>query len=642
MPYTRNAFKIRAADASSIETSQFVQLYCPTLLDQLKHDDLFVPKLIVIRGSPGSGKSTLLRLFEADTLAAIHLRRKQNQDEELVTRLQNLGVLSESGPVVFGIYIHCDSSLSDIAHISSNPEQILNALLDIRIVHSFIKSIQHLEQNKCIHLTGDLIFEPLEAGEMPPDIFSCSHRIDELQELCLSREHDFSKLLNSFPDDSLPQSIQPHSRLYSLNYLARQIQQNKALAHIMPIVMLDDVQDLYQEQREHIRKEFIKRSAIPRWFAVRSQVSSLEDLVSTGEETDGREYRLISLDEIFQPRTGVFPKFAANVVYRRLQSTEAMQQISLADFKNLLAPPDETIDPRIVNSAMNEIRTKIDKLAYLYTSENVPIIEGKDATRQGLQKLEELLIVAERKARRVQRTLFPELDSLEPQDDKTEQAAELFLAARMSWPYYYGFDKVIQIASLNVEQLLSTCATIVDRMIYRAELDREKNLNGKDQETILTQLSENYYKELEQKPRGATIRQFIDNLGPFCNSVTYRPNAPIAPGVTGFGMTHDQLSKAVTPINLEATVFREVLTNAVARNVLSVRMTKQGQKGEEKIIFYLNRLLCIKFKLPLNYGGWQTISTPLLIKMMQEPISPRDIKRRSAPLLAALEDEDLE
>lgn len=628
MPY-RNAFKIRAADAPIIETSQFLQLYCPSLLDQLEHDDLFVPKLIVIRGSPGSGKSSLLRLFEADTLAAIHLRRQQNRDEDLVQRLEHLGILSDSGPNILGIYIHCDSSLSDIAHVSSNAGQLLNALLDIRIVHSFVKAIHQLEQNKCLPATDNWVLSPLESGEMPPAIFSTSYKIDELQEQCLSRERDFSKLLNSFPDDPLPPSIQPHSRLYSLDYLAQQIHQIPDLSHIIPVVMLDDVQDLYQEQRQHIKDEFIRRSAIPRWLAVRSQVFGLEDLVSTDEATEGREYRNIPLDEIFQQKPGVFPKFAANVILRRLQGTEALQQLPLADFKNLLMPPDKTVPPDTATKLLTEIHTRLDKLAHLYRGNDIPISNTAEVTKQDLQKMEEFLIVAERKARRVQRTLFPELDSIEPPDDKTEQAAELFLAKRTGWPYYYGFDKLVQVANSNVDQLLSTFAAVVDRMIYRAELDRDKAINGKDQEAILSRSSEDYYKVLEQKPRGGAIRQFIDNLGQFCSYVTYKPNAPIAPGVNGFGLTRNQLKRAVSSDDLEAMIFREVLTNAVAGNVLSVRVTKQGQKGEEKIVFYLNRILCVKFKLPLSFGGWQPVTTPSLIKMMQEPVSPKDVKRRS-------------
>jgi len=641
MAYTRNAFKIRAADAPIIETSQFLQLYCPLLLDQLEHEDLFIPKLIIIRGSPGSGKSSLLRLFEADTLTTVHNRRNQNRDEDLVHRLEGLDVLSDNGPKILGIYIQCDSSIRDIFHLQSDTGQLLNALLDIRITHSFVKAISQLRQSGCLGPIDDVILSPLDSGEIPPEIFSFPYHIEELQVLCSSKERDFSKLLNSFPDDPLPPSIQRHARMYSLKYLARQIHEIPAFSHLMPIVMLDDFQELYQEQRDNIENEFIKRTGIPRWIAVQSKVFGLEELTSENETTTGRDIRIVDLDVIFRQKTGVFTKLATNVIYRRLQCTDALQQLLIADFKDLLASPDKAIPREVADKALMEINTRLNKLAHLNVVNGIP--ENSEViSRNDLQKMEELLIMAERKARRAQRTLFPELELMDSPDDKTMQAAELFLARRLGDPYYHGFEKLIQVANTNIDQLLSTTAAIADRMIYRAELDRDTALNAKDQETILKRLSEEYYKVLEQKHhRGVAIRQFVDNLGLFCNYVTYRPNAPIAPGVTGFGLTRQQLHRAVSPDVLESSIFREVLTNAVAGNILSVRMVKQGQKGEVKIVFYLNRLLCIKYKLPFNYGGWQPITVPSLIKMIQGPVSPKDVKRRSEALLTLLNEEEI-
>jgi hypothetical protein len=118
----------------------------------------------------------------------------------------------------------------------------------------------------------------------------------------------------------------------------------------------------------------------------------------------------------------------------------------------------------------------------------------------------------------------------------------------------------------------------------------------------------------------------------FFEEVTYRPNAPIAPGVNGFGLTRQEIEQAAGPTvqSREAQVLREVLTNAVAGNVLSVRVTKQGQAGAEKIVFYLNRILCLRFRLPLNYGGWQHLPTDLLNRMMKEPVPLREMTRRGS------------
>lgn len=172
-------------------------------------------------------------------------------------------------------------------------------------------------------------------------------------------------------------------------------------------------------------------------------------------------------------------------------------------------------------------------------------------------------------------------------------------------------------------------------MIYRAELDRGKAISAREQQEILKKCADEYYGSLVEKLRqGSAIRQFLDNLGLFCAEVTYRPNAPIAPGVNGFGLTRRQIMQAVHGIGGKgeqgSLIFREVLTNAVAGNVLSVRITKQGQAGSEKIVFYLNRLLCVKFRLPLNYGGWQQLPVSLIIRMMQESVPSREMTRRES------------
>ena len=49
---------------------------------------------------------------------------------------------------------------------------------------------------------------------------------------------------------------------------------------------------------------------------------------------------------------------------------------------------------------------------------------------------------------------------------------------------------------------------------------------------------------------------------------------------------------------------RDVLTSLVAHNLLSPRLDRRS-KGRDCIVFYLNRLLCVHFDLPLGYGGWR-------------------------------------
>jgi hypothetical protein len=253
------------------------------------------------------------------------------------------------------------------------------------------------------------------------------------------------------------------------------------------------------------------------------------------------------------------------------------------------------------------------------------------------------LILAERKAQRDQPYIFEELAPPEPSNGKTEEAARLFASHRYDLPYYFGFDALINSANRNVEQFLDVAGAYTDKMIFRAELGRSPELSAKEQEDLLRFSANRYYDRIEQGfPRGYSIRQFVDNLARFCQGVTNRPNAPIAPGVSGFGLTRDQLRNALALDGADEgiKIFRETLASAVAGNVLSIKKTKQGQPGAQKIVFYLNRLLCIKFGLPLNYGGWQRLPIETLIKMIRGAVPAEEWGKKWAT--EAFESEEVE
>lgn len=635
MPRVRNAFKLRAADTPLMETSQFLQLYCPLLLDQVERDDLLIPKLIVVRGSPGSGKSSLLRLFETDTLLALHSKRHLPSNQDLIERLGDLGVLSSSGPQILGLYIQCDSTLRDLSQLSSRLPliQLFNTLLDTRILALFLRSVQRVCKSGCLKLPDDFTLTPLPSEDGPPHIFGEARSVDDLTKLCAQIDRAFATLLNSFPDDPVPDSIQPHSRLFSLKYLATQLTPGSPLASLIPVVMLDDVQELSPDQRSHVRNEFMRRVGVPRWLSVRTQVFGLEELISLEGVDADRDYREIALEELFQRKPSIFRKFASNVIQRRLQHTESMQEVPIGDFKDFLLRPLESVPESDSQKAIEAIAKQGTKLRRAtHFQQSIEAWKASEQSFSGLVEIEHELILASRQANKKQPALLPEFEIPEAPDSKTAEAARLFAALHTKHPYFWGFDTLSQLATGNVEQLLAVSAPLVDRMIYRAELDRDKSITARDQEEMITRSSDDYYRSLdEHHRRGTSVRQFIDNLGRFFQEVTLRPNAPIAPGVNGFGLTRDELKDAADlDSTRESSLFRDVLTNAVAGNVLSVRVTKQGQAGSEKIVFYFNRLLCVRFKLPLNYGGWQHLPVELLARMMREAVPLREMVRRGS------------
>lgn len=634
MPRVRNAFKIRAADPPLIDTSQFLQLYCPVLLEQFDEEKLFSDRLLVIRGSPGAGKSSFLRLFEASALVAIHTNRDQGSTEDLVQALEKLRALTSDGPKALGLYIHCDGALRDVAHVGTGDKSpfLFNALLDVRITRLFLTALRQLQDARVLSLGPGFQLSALDASDVVPELFSKRLTLDEMAERCQIIERGFSAALNSFPDDPLPAEIRGHSRLHALSYLERQVRDVPALNNLRPVVMLDDVQDLYPDQRLHLRKELVRRSPIARWLAVRTHVYGLEEVISfqagDGERGDSQE---IDLDGALA-QSSLFARFAANIVDRRLRATQFLEAAKLTDFKGYFQELEENLPAssvaRVLGNMADEgadLRAGRGVLAKIDNA--LKVVNESPLNFAQLVELQQMLIGARRLSKRAQLPLFPDMEFPQPPDAKTEEAALLFVSKALRVPYYKGFDKFVGASSANVHQLLSNLAPVVDLLVHRAELDQALRISAKEQDAILRKRADDYYNSLVSHHRhGAAILQFVRNLGRFCAAVTYRPNAPIAPGVTGFGINRAQLSSDKARLDPIKT---QVLTEAVAGNILTVRTIRQGTAGAENEVFYLNRLLCVKFDLPLNYGGWQHVSLSLLDRMMEKQLSTSEMSNGS-------------
>lgn len=84
-----------------------------------------------------------------------------------------------------------------------------------------------------------------------------------------------------------------------------------------------------------------------------------------------------------------------------------------------------------------------------------------------------------------------------------------------------------------------------------------------------------------------------------------------AGALTGIGLRYPELKKLVGDEEQgydpeRYALSREVLMSCLVNNLLEARPhRKQGRKGQEILLLYLNRWICVKFDLPLLYGGWR-------------------------------------
>ena len=106
------------------------------------------------------------------------------------------------------------------------------------------------------------------------------------------------------------------------------------------------------------------------------------------------------------------------------------------------------------------------------------------------------------------------------------------------------------------------------------------------------------------------MQKFLDCAGQFARTETYKPTASYAPGVTGFGIRMEYREQLTNPeCWIKHPEYRElssILSSCLAFNLLDAFPDhKQGRKDERWLIFNLNRWLCVRYGLPLHYGGWR-------------------------------------
>jgi hypothetical protein len=165
------------------------------------------------------------------------------------------------------------------------------------------------------------------------------------------------------------------------------------------------------------------------------------------------------------------------------------------------------------------------------------------------------------------------------------------------------------LSSSNADQFVELAGDLFEELTAKTAVRRggDSILSAERQHIILKQAAERRWEGIPRRvPRGYEARRFLEALGAFCASQTYRRSAPYPPGVTGFGITMQDRARLIDG-GRDGGAFadlRAMLAALVSQNLLEPTLDHKN-KGESLIIFNLNRVLCAHFDLPLGYGGWR-------------------------------------
>jgi hypothetical protein len=611
----RNPFRLRASEHIESDTA-FVRLFGPGMLDLLKSDG-GLDRLRILRSAPGGGKTTLMRLFTPGPLLTLHSFRLQDDCKELYQRMIELEAVAESGPRALGIMVSCDrnyAALADVGFDSVRQLRTFFALLDARLMMAALRGALILKRLNYPADLARLEIANSENVECPSGIqLPCKGTL--LHDWARKLEDSICDALDSFSgvSDSI---VSGSDGLLTLKLLSART----LLCDGMPVadrllVILDDVHKLTRPQRHGLMEAAVNLRIITGlWLSERLEALSFSDLLSQGAIM-GRDYQVTFIENSWREKPKQFEKLVLNIAQRRVDHAVDIEAQSFSGA--LESSLEDTYWQPKHEQALAVVKHRVKRMDAQKGRYAAWIAEREQmqgTTRQVVVAWRMLEILIEREERKNQKSFdFAfEAQELQAKDDSSlRTAAELFLADEFRIPFFFGSSVLARLASSNVEQFLWLAGDQFEEVASVNVINPKEiaRLNPELQETILRKASQFLWSEIPRRlPRGRTARLLLESIAEFANWQTYRPNAPYDPGVNGVAISMKDREKLMDSSYVAQhsnhARLAEILAAALANNFLEVQLD-YSVKGDRWMILNLNRLLCVRYKLPLNYGKFR-------------------------------------
>jgi hypothetical protein len=638
----RNPFRLRESEQIDSEAT-FLRLFGPGVLD-------FVPgreswnRIQIFRSAPGGGKTSLFRLLTPECLRTLYESRSNEDYRELYHRLGEIGVISERGSEVLGVYLSCArnyAALEDLSFDRARKDRLFFSLLNSRIVLATLRSAAALRGLNYPEGLAELTIERPINMEIPASIpVPCSGA--DLNSWAYALEQKVCDTIDSF---GLPEtdSIVGYDSLYCLSLMQPEcMRHGTTRVAANSLLLLDDFHKLTSPQRKSVLNSIVDlRSPVGIWVAERLEALSLEELIAPGAR-QGREYNEPIVLEQFWRREGNWKRFektVGSIGDRRAKLNPEIQVGSFAGSLQGSLDGSEWNDhySKAIQTISTRVRKRCESTRRYDNWLKLPdSVQGTLREKAITWRLLEIII--HRDSLRTQRRLVDlplEETESETSDPRVRQAAELFLASEFELPYYFGFSRVASVSSSNIEQFLEVGGELFEEVISTELLRQSATLSPVRQEQILKQVSNERWESIPNSiPNGRDALLLLDSIRQLAVSETKRPNAPYPPGVTGIAITMSDRNRLIDQTIQNARPDYRRLARAisacVSNNLLEAELDRsQGQKfGQSWMILYLNRLLCLQFGLPLQYGGWRPQSLDQLCKYLTQGFVPSTKRRR--------------
>ena len=569
--------------------------------------------LVFLRSAPGGGKTTFLRLLTprplrlADALASGNANVKATQEA-----LREVEAIGTHGPELLGTMVEFTSEYRELAGFDRG-NSLFRELVNSRIVIATLRAVLERIERPFPRDLDQIRFEwepesgnTIPAGATGRELFDWASQI----------ETDFYGRMDVLGD---PQPIQGgHARLDGLKWFANaRIMGPQGEVAGRRVLLFDELQTLSAGQRQSLI-DFIlgAREQCGVWIAERLEALTHKDLLSQGALEDRDYSGVIQLERQWSDRKATtYGKFVESIAKLRAAKADNFGERDLfalmSDGDDLAAwaPAFEqacdAIKARILTGEGNSLRYD----AWLQTARDT---RGNAVERAIRWRMTEILIERDRKNDQ-QAFDFVALSNEEfdkRQSSGVARAAEHFLRTEINAPIYFGRETLSDVSSYNVDQYLEVTGELFEEISAKIQYlrDNPMPLTADRQDRIIREVAKARWDGLIRRlPRGREARTLLEGIGAFCRAQTFRESAPYAPGVTGIAITMQDRELLIDSPDEKIQHLlglRDALTSLVAHNLLVPRLDHRN-KDKSYVVFYLNRLLCVHFGLPLGYGGWR-------------------------------------
>jgi len=628
----RNLFRLRRSESIDTETT-FLSLFEPGILEVMPTES-FWDTVHILRSAAGGGKTSLIRLFTPTTLLSLCANRTNERIKELYQRLKDLGAVDDTGPKVLGVMLLCGgpgySMLHDLQLDQARKNRLFFGLLNARITLAVLRGALLLKRLEYpTHLDRIQIKAPSSGSTIPGLTFPCTGK--ELHDWAEKREAKLCSSLDSFGPLNV-ESLPGDEALVSLAITHPQ----NLLVDGSPVadrvlLMMDDIHKLTSQQRQLLINTVIEaRSLVGVWIAERFEALSTQEMLSSGAHQGRDVEHATEIESYWRGKPDRFEKLAMKVADRRVQAAPDREEIGTfkACLQDALDLPewDDTFS-KIINGVSERVRQRVGTQPRF--QEWIVLREKAEGTlRERAISWRSLEILIERELGKKQKTLFDD-DSLDEEDlnqrddSSVNNAAELFLAKEFDLPYFYGPERIARLASLNIQQFLGLAGEVFEESTAAVLLGKPTELPPRRQHSLMKKAAKAVWEDIPKRVRhGRELRRLLENIGKFAHWYTYRPTAPNDPGVSGTAIRMSERALLVDDnyrkSRPDICQFADLLASALAHNLLVAQLDYNCKK-EKWMVLNLNRLLCVHFDLPLNYGLYKERPLATLCQWMTKP-----------------------